>query len=264
MHCLIVWGQGALELLQNTASLPGGSGQWNSCNALPHCLGAVGSATPAIHCLTAWGQWAIELLQCTTFLPGGSGQCNSCNTPPNCLRAVGSGNPAMHCRTARGQWALQLLQCTITPPGGGGREILQCAGPQAGGTGSPAHEAVAAQRLDLPQCTASPLGALGSAIPAVHCHTAWGQWVVELLQRTATLPGGSGQWNSCNALPRCLGVVGTGTPAMHCLTAGGQWAVHPVQCTATPPGHGGQWNSCNPRAHQLGGRGALPRRWSQP
>ena len=30
-----------------------GSGQWNSCNALPHCLGAVGSATPAIHCLTA-------------------------------------------------------------------------------------------------------------------------------------------------------------------------------------------------------------------
>ena len=41
-------------------------------NALPHCLGAVGSATPAMHCLTAWGQWAVELLQCTASLPWGS------------------------------------------------------------------------------------------------------------------------------------------------------------------------------------------------
>ena len=37
---------------------PGGSGQCNSCNALPHCLGAVGSGTPTMHCLTAWGHWA--------------------------------------------------------------------------------------------------------------------------------------------------------------------------------------------------------------
>jgi hypothetical protein len=37
-----------VELLQHTAAPPGGSGQWNSCNALPHCLGAVGSGTPAI------------------------------------------------------------------------------------------------------------------------------------------------------------------------------------------------------------------------
>ena len=43
---------------------PGGSGKWNSCNALPHRLGAVGSATPAMHCHTAWGQWAVELVQC--------------------------------------------------------------------------------------------------------------------------------------------------------------------------------------------------------
>ena len=54
------------------------SGQCNSCNALPHCLGAVGSATPATHCHTAWGQWAVELLQRTASLPGGSGQWNSC------------------------------------------------------------------------------------------------------------------------------------------------------------------------------------------
>ena len=38
--------QWAAELLQCTASLPGGSGQWTSCSALPHCL----------------GQWAVQLL----------------------------------------------------------------------------------------------------------------------------------------------------------------------------------------------------------
>ena len=51
-----------MELLECIATLPGGSGQWNSCNALPHCLGALGSATPAMHCLTVWVQWAVELL----------------------------------------------------------------------------------------------------------------------------------------------------------------------------------------------------------
>ena len=115
MHCLTAWGQRAVQLLQYTAalpggrwavqllqctaSLPGGSGKCNFCNALPHCLGAVGSGTPAMHCLTAWGQWALELLQCTASLPGGSGHWNSCNAPPHCLRAVGSGPPAMHCLT---------------------------------------------------------------------------------------------------------------------------------------------------------------------
>ena len=54
-----------MQLLQCTASLSGGSGQCYSCNALPNCLGAVGSATPAMHCLTAWEQLAVQLLQCT-------------------------------------------------------------------------------------------------------------------------------------------------------------------------------------------------------
>ena len=58
-----------------------------------HCLGAVGSATPAIHCPAAWGQWAVDLLQCTVQVPGGSGQWNSCNALPHCLGAVGSGTP---------------------------------------------------------------------------------------------------------------------------------------------------------------------------
>ena len=70
MHDLTALAQWAVELLQCTAPLPGGSGQCNSCNARPHRLGAVGSATPATHCLTAWGQWAVQLLQCTASLPG--------------------------------------------------------------------------------------------------------------------------------------------------------------------------------------------------
>ena len=74
MHYPTAWGQWAVQILQCTASLPGGSGQCNSCNALPHCLGAVDSATPAMHCLTAWRQWAVQLLQCTASLPGGSRQ----------------------------------------------------------------------------------------------------------------------------------------------------------------------------------------------
>ena len=96
-----------MELLQYTASLPRASGQWNSCNALPHCMGAVGSGTPA---------YAL----------------------PHRLGAVGG-------------------------------ELLQCAGPPAGGIGSPAQEALGAQ---LVQCTATLPGVVGSAIPTMHCLTA--------------------------------------------------------------------------------------------
>ena len=180
MHCPTAWGQWTVQLLQYTAAPPEGSGQHNSCNALPHCLGAVDSATSAMHCLTAlgalgsgtselpcptaWGQWAVEPLQCTASLSGGSGQCNSCNPLPHRLGAVGSATPATHCLTAWEQRAVQLLQCTASLPGGSG----QCNSGNA-----------------LPHC----LGAVGSATPAMHCRTAWG----------------SGQCNSCNALPHCLG-----------------------------------------------------------
>ena len=73
MHCLIAGGQRAVQFLQCITSVPGGSGQWNCCNALPHCLREVGSATPIIHCLTAWRHWAVLPLQYTASLPGGSG-----------------------------------------------------------------------------------------------------------------------------------------------------------------------------------------------
>ena len=198
MHCLTAWGRCAVQLLLCTATPPGGSGQWNSCNALPHCLphclGAVGIGTPAMHCLTTWGRWAVQLLLCTATPPGGSGQCNSwntlpggsgqwdsCNTLPHCLGAVGSATPAMHSHIAWGRWGGDLLQRTASLPWGQWAvELLQCVGPPAGGMGSPAQEVVAAERGDL-------------------------------LQRTATLPGRSGQWNSCHALPHCLGAVGSGT-----------------------------------------------------
>ena len=222
-----------MQLLQCTTTPPGGGGQWNSCNAwahqlggrgvlprrrslpkeqysynaLPHCLGAVGSATSAMHCLTAWGQWAVELLSSTTTLPRGSGQCNSCNALPHCLGAVGSATPAIHCLTALGPWAVELLQCTATLSGGGGQwNSCNAWAHQLGGDSCPGGG----------RC-------LKSGTPAMHCHTAWGQWVVQLLQCTATLPGGIGQCNSCNALPHCSGAVGSTTSVVWCGVVRAGW-----------------------------------------
>ena len=67
------WDRGRRSSSSSSSSLPWDSRQCNSCNALPHCLGAVGSATPAMQCLTAWG----------------SGQWNSCNALPHCPTAWG-------------------------------------------------------------------------------------------------------------------------------------------------------------------------------
>ena len=170
--------------MQYTASLPGASGQGNSCSALPHCLWAVGSAIPAIHGLIAWGDGEfcpgggcrrkMELLQCTATLLGGSEQCNSCNTLPHRLGVVGSGTRAMRwpsswedgescpgggrcLKSACGGW--QPPSARAHQPGGRGvlprtwsppKDCLRGiaapigAGPPAGRMGSPAQEAVAA------------------------------------------------------------------------------------------------------------------------
>ena len=122
LHCVcpaapLLWAGGSGQCF----APPGGCGQWKWRFALPHCRGAVGSATPAIRCLAARGQRALQLLQCTGSVPWGSGQCNSCNAPPHCPGAVGSGTSAMHCLTAWGQWAVQLLQCTVSLPRGSGQ-----------------------------------------------------------------------------------------------------------------------------------------------
>ena len=59
----------------------------------------------------------------------------------------------------------------------------------------------------------------GSGVPTIRCLIAWRQWAVQILQCIVSLPGGSGQCNSCYALPHCLGAVGSTTPALHRLTA---------------------------------------------
>ena len=283
IHRLTALRQWAVQLLQCTVPMPGGSGQWTSRNTLPDCAEAVGSGPPAIHCLTARGQCAVDLLQYIAPLPWGSGQWTSCDTVPVCLRVVGSGPPALqssnawgqravafviHCLTATGQWAADLLQYTASLPGGSG-QLTPC--------------------NTLPHC----LGAAGSGPCAPPCPAAWGQWAVELLQYTASLPQGSGQWTSCNGLPHypgcggqwtscntlphqpgavgsdspainCLTVSGQsavdllqytlhcaspqspgcwGNPAIHCLTARGQWAVDLPQHTASLPRGSGQWTS---------------------
>ena len=84
-------GYGRCNLVQYTATLPGPSGpwiraahclsarvsgHWNSCNALPRYLGAMGSGSPAMHCFIAW-HWALELLQCIAKPPWGNGHPNS-------------------------------------------------------------------------------------------------------------------------------------------------------------------------------------------
>ena len=222
MHRCPAWVKWAVQLLQRTASLPRGSGQWNSCNAVPHCLGVVGSGTAAMHCLTAWGQRAVEHLQCSASVPRGSGQCNSYKALRHCLG---------------GQRAVEILPCTASLPGRSG----QCNSCKVALTAR-GHWAV--QFLQRrPQCP----WAAGIGSPAMPCHTAWRK-VVELLQCTASEPGGSRQWNSCNAPPHCLGAVCSGTPAMQCLTTWGQWAVQLLQSTTSLPGGSGQGKSCTARA----------------
>ena len=158
---------GVRSLLQGQWGAIFFSGQWNSCNALPHCFGAVDSATPAMRCLTVPEQWAVDLLQCTNPLHWGSGQWNSCNALPHCLGAADSATSAMHCLTALGQWAVQLLQYTAALPGGSGQcnscnAMPHCLGAVGSATPNSCHA--------LPHC----LGAAGGATSTMHGLTAWG------------------------------------------------------------------------------------------
>ena len=126
-----------VEILSCTATLPRGSGQWNSYNALHGCLGAFGSGTPAMHCLTDCGERATVLLQCTAIPPRGGGQGNSSYAMPHYLGAVGSANPIMHCQTANGRWAVDVLQCTASLHGGKEQRnpYSECTSTVPGGSG---------------------------------------------------------------------------------------------------------------------------------
>ena len=110
---------------------------------------------------------------------------------------------------------------------------------------------------------------------APQCLTTWGQWAVENLQHSTTLPRGSGQWNSCGTPPlcfggsghwnschtprHCLGALGSRTPTTQCHTAWWQLAVELLQFTATPSADSGRWNSYGTLPHCLGvvGSGTL-------
>ena len=152
----------------------------------------------------------------------------------------------MHCRTAWGQWAVQLLRHTAPLPGGAvGSGTLQYTALLRGGSGQWTSCNARAHRLGSVGCATPAIhcpaacGAAGSGSPAMHYPTARGHWVVELLQRTASLPGGQwvvellqrtappprggGRWDFCITPPHCLGVVGSGNPATHRPTAWGQW-----------------------------------------
>ena len=180
----------------------------------------------------------MQLLHCIALVCGGTGQCSPCIALPHCLGALRSAACAMHCHTAWGQWWVKLPQCTATAVEGGLHQTSRNAwAHQHGGTRSTAKEA---------------LTAVKSEIPAMHCHTALGQWAVEFVQCNAELPEGTGQWNSCDARPRILEAVGSATPSIHFHTALGQWAVQLLQCTTSLPVGIGQGNSCNALPHRLG------------
>ena len=116
-------------------------------------------------------------------------------------------------------------------------------------------------------------------LQCTECLTAWGQWAVQLLQCTASLPSGSRQCNSCNALPHCLG--GTGSPAQGVFGASCQGNGGASSSENQAHRHGGDGESCprgvrsllqgqwgaifcrEPGAPARGGRGVLPRGCSE-
>ena len=75
----------------------------------------------------------------------------------------------------------------------------------------------------------------------MHYLTAWWQWVVDLLQYTASLPWCSVQCTSFNALPHCLG----------------QWAVELLHPTASLRRGSEQCNCCNTLPHCPGAVGSV-------
>ena len=202
--------------MQCTAIVLGDHGHWNFCNALPHCRRATGSVTPPTQCHTAWGLWAVE-------------------------------NRATHRHTTWGEWVVQLLQRTTPPSWGGGKcnsyHALAAALPHGIGQWNSCNA--------MPRCP----GTMGSAIPGMHSHTAWGRQAVELVTHCLTVWGG-GYWNSCKAVPHYLGAVGSATHGMHSHTAWGRQAVDFVQRAASLRGGSGHGNPCNALPHCLGAVGS--------
>ena len=99
-----------MDLLLLTTTLPGGSGQWDSCTytaALPWGLGVAGSGSTAAWRFTVSELRVVDLLLHTASLPGGSGQWDSCT----------------YCRTALWQQMVDPLLLAASLPLGSGQWI---------------------------------------------------------------------------------------------------------------------------------------------
>ena len=126
----------------------------------------------------------------------------------------------MHRHTAPGQWAVDLLQRNAILPGGTGQcNSCNALSHRLGAAGSGTLAIRDPTKWEEGESYPGGGHYLKSGSGAMHWRSARGQWVVQLLQYTASLPRGSGQWNSYQALPHFPGAVGSGTPAIHCLIA---------------------------------------------
>ena len=200
----------------HTASLPCGSGQWNSCISLQHCPGAVGSGSPATCCRIALRQWAQDLLLLTVTLPGGSGQWKSCRYTAALPWGSGqwySRNTMLHCPRGSGQRAVDVMPGTASLPAGSGKWI-SC------GT--------------LPHC----LWSVGGGTPSVHYLIACRQWVVELLNSSvwcgvvccvvwcgvpkALLPDGNGRDVLLTGIAKRVGACACACSVWRACTAAGR------------------------------------------
>ena len=262
MHCHTTWGQWALQLLQCSASLLGGSGQCNCCDALPHCLGPVGSATPTVatassakitvapaggpaHCGSGTAHHPQAVWQCIAgvALPTDPKKRGSALQEFQCLLPPGS--EAVHCRSSTAQCPKTVRQYIAgvplsrqRPPPGQVFPSPQLVGPRIAGAALPtAHR----------QC--------GSALQEFHC----------------LLPPGSEavHGRSCTAhCPKTLRQYIAGVPLFRQRPPRGQ--VFPSDGESCARGGRCLWSACrgrqppSARAHQMGGRGVLPGRRSLP
>ena len=99
-----------------------------------------------------------------------------------------------------------------------------------------------------------PSGALDVGTSAARCPSARGNWAMEPMLQTTTLPGGIMQPNPCHTLRQCAGAVGSGDSAVHYQTS--QDRGHSNSCH-TPPHHlgNGQRNSYHTLPHHGGAVG---------
>ena len=235
-----------MQLLQCTASLPWGSGQWTSCNALPHCLGAVGSGTPAITGRTGLGGTGSPAQGVVGTSCKAHGEPSSSNNRAHRPGGDGESCPGGGRSLLPGPMGGHLLQRTgRTGPGGTGSPAQGVFGVSCQANGGPSSSENRAHRPggDGESCP----GGVRSLLP--------GQWGAIFFREP-----GAPAWGGRGVLPRgCsdpparamgghllqrtgrTGLGGTGSPAQ---------GVFGVSCKAS----GGPSSSEN-RAHRPGGDG---------